>query len=212
MHGDEPTIPNLRMYGADEPGDAPNWPVVGRRPPPSGAPNQDLRTAMLGASLGANVVLLIGLVGVLLLARAGFFSPSGASPLSSPTVSASTQARGTAGPEQSTPTPRAVSDWLQVTPSTVSLGCASGQQTQFVVLANQGPEQVEWRADLSGSEDRAAISISPDHGQLRSGASIALRVQNRSHDNVQQGTIRFEVSPDDAGSPPSINYTAQGCG
>jgi len=166
---------------------------------------------MLGASLGANAVLLIGLVGVLLLARAGFFSPGGPSMQFSPTGSASNQTPGTQSPSQGTPTPRTATDWLQVTPTTVSLGCDNGQQTQFVVLANQGPEQVQWQADLPGSGDQAGVSVSPDHGQLRSGASIAVRLQNRSHDNGQQGTIRFEVSPEDAGSPASLNYTTEAC-
>jgi hypothetical protein len=98
-----------------------------------------------------------------------------------------------------------------VAPTALSLGCDNGQQTQFVVLANQGPEVVEWQADFSVARDQAGVSISPDHGQLRAGASISLRVQNRSHDSGQQGTIRFEVSPPDAGSPPSLTYTTQGC-
>lgn len=209
MHGDEPTIPNLRSYGVDETEGAPGWPVVGRyRPPPS---NTDLRTAILGLSIGANVVLLVSLVGVLLLARAGFFSPGSSSTLPSPTVSASNQVPSTPSPMQSTPSPIAVSGSLQVAPTTVSLGCDNGQQTQFVVLANQGNEQVAWQADLSVPQDQAGIAISPNHGQLRAGASIALRLQNRSHETGQQGTIRFEFSPQDAGSPPSLSYTTQGC-
>ncbi len=96
-------------------------------------------------------------------------------------------------------------------PATVSLGCESSQQTQYVVLANQGPEQLEWQANFSVPRDQSGISISPDHGTLRAGASIALRVQNRSHDNGQQGAISFEVSSQDAGSPPTLSYTTQAC-
>jgi hypothetical protein len=209
VHGDEPTIPNLRTYGGDGPEGAPGWPLASRRPPQS-SPNADLRTALLGLSLGANVVLLVSLVGALLLARAGFFAPGGSAAQPPSGISASTQTSGTPSPAQSTASPRTVGDWLQVSPTSVSLGCDNGQQTQFVVLANQGPEPVEWQADLSGSQDQAGVSLSPTHGQLRAGASIALRVQNRSH-NDGQGTIRFEVSPQDAGSPPTLNYTTQGC-
>lgn len=210
MHGDEPTVPNLRMYGAEDPTETPNWPLASRRLPPPSSPNTDLRTALLGASLGANVVLLVGLIGVLLLARAGFFSPASSLPQSSPAAS-SNQPQATPSPTQSTPSPTAISNWLQVAPTAVSLGCESGQQTQYVVLANQGPEQVEWQANFSVPQDQAGVSISPDHGTLRAGASIALRLQNRSHDNGQQGAISFEVSSQDAGSPPSLSYTMQAC-
>ena len=209
MHGDEPTIPNLRRYDADGPEGSLGWPEAGGSAPRPYT--TDLRTALLGLSLGANVVLLIGLLAVLLLARAGFFVPGGSAAPPSPTVSALTQASATPSPVQSTPTPTAVSDWLQVAPSAVSLGCDDGQQTQFVVLANQGPETVEWQADFSVPHDQAGVDVSPDHGQLRAGSSISLRVQNRSHDSGQQGMIRFEVAPEDAGTPPTLNYTAQGC-
>lgn len=211
MHGDEPTLPNLRTYESEGPEGAPGWPLASRNNHQPSY-NTDLRTALLGLSLGANVVLLIGLVGTLLLARAGFFVPSGSSPQLTPTVSVVNQATSTPSPIQSTPSPTTGSDWLQVAPTSVSLGCDNGQQTQFVVLANQGPEQVQWQANLSLPQDQAGIDISPDHGQLRAGSSISLRLQNRSHDSGQQGVIQFEVASQDAGSPPILSYTTQGCG
>jgi len=217
MHDNEPTIPNLRANLPDELDASPNWPLAAPQRPPLPSSQRDARTALLGVSVGANAILLLGLVGVLLLARAGYFAP----PNATPAVSSSTQASNTstAGqtpsqtPSTSTPDSSSASGWLQVTPTTVSLGCQDGQQTQFILLTNQGPEQVEWQADLGVPHDQAEVDLSPDHGQLRAEASIAVRLQNRNQDSgsSQQGVVRFEVSPADAGASPTLSYTTQGC-
>src|SRR5690349_5962989 len=94
MTGNEPTIPNLRVYDHDDSGAAPDWPLVERRlPPPPPSTTMDLRTILLGISVGANVVLLIGLVGVLVFAHAGVFAPRS----STPSASSSTQASKSTG-------------------------------------------------------------------------------------------------------------------
>jgi hypothetical protein len=168
---------------------------------------------LLGASLFANAALLalVVLLGLLLLARSGFFGPLGSSPQASPAVSTSNAATGSPSASASPTSGSSTSGWLQVSPTTVRLGCSSGQQTQFVVLANQGPEQVQWQADLPSSEDQAGVTLSPDHGQLRAGASIVLQLRNKSQNTDHQGVIRFDATGQDAGQSPSLSYTTTAC-
>lgn len=208
MTGNEPTIPNLRVYDQDESGAAPNWPLVERRlPPPPPSTGIDFRTMLLGISVGANVVLLIGLVGVLVFAHAGVFAPSS----STPPASASTQNAKSTTQLPSVPSPTTVTDWLQVDPTSVQLGCGDGQQTQSVVLSNRGSQELEWQADIPAGTDQPSIDLSPDHGQLDAGASVTVEIQRQHHSDGQQGLIHIEVAPQAAGSPTSLRYTVEGC-
>ena len=122
--------------------------------------------------------------------------------LSSPTAAAS-------------PTP--VAGWLRVAPSSVQVGCTDGQRTQFVVLANTGPQRVQWQATVAGAADQAGVALSPDHGDLDAGASLPIQVQNTTHPSAsqgstsQQGVIHFAATSADAGPAPGLSYTAVGC-
>jgi hypothetical protein len=208
MQGDGPTLPNLPtdVSGATrESGGAPAWPVANRHNQSPSA--RYVNPTVLGFSLGANVALLIGLLGLLLLARAGIFSPA----RPSPTLSASAPALSSPTPASST-TP--TSGWLQVLPASVHLGCDNGQQTQFVVLENTGPEQVQWQANFSGSgsADQAGVEVSPNQGTLDAGTSMPIQLHNRTHGADSQGTISFDPDTPDAGPSPSLTYTAAGCG
>lgn len=205
VRGDEPTIPNLRGYDTGGPG----WPVAdGSKPRTT---SRDARSALLGVSLGANVALLVSILCLLLLARAGYFAPTGSSSLSSsPHASPAASPSATA---LSTPSPTALSGGLQVTPSSVSLGCNNGQQSQYVVLTNRGSDQVQWQAQFSLPNDQAGVTISPNQGQLRAGTSVALHLDNRSQGAGQQGVIRFTLAgpSSGAGAAPSLSYTTMGC-
>ena len=219
MRSDDPTVPNLGWYApgaASDPGAAgerPTWPTGGERPSrtlgPARPPSGYVSALVFGVSLGANVVLLLCLLGLLLLSHAGVFAPGGSagSPapgaaLSSPTATSS-------------PTP--LSGWLRVTPSSVQLGCDAGQRTQFVVLENTGPQKVSWQAVVAGPADQAGVAISPDHGDLDAGASLPLQIQNITHSSgsqgvsSEQGVIRFAPAAAEAGAPPSLSYTTVGC-
>jgi hypothetical protein len=219
MHNDPPTVPNLHRYEADgspeagEPGAIPSWPLAGERNwralganhPPRG----DVSMLVLGVSLGANAVLLAGLLGLLLLGHAGFFSPGGSSAGHAPGVS-------TPGVALSSPTATSSAvpvsgGWLRVAPSSVQLGCADSQRTQFVVLENTGPEKVRWQADLSVPADQAGVAVSPDHGELDAGASMPLQIQNTTQAAAQQGVIRFDPATAAAGPPPSLSFTTVAC-
>lgn len=220
MRGDGPTIPNLGWYDLDTgaapgaPRETPTWPTGDDRPP-RGARGSDrwpkgyVSALALGASLAANVVLLLALLAVLLLGHASLGaaggpagSPAAGAALSSPTAATS-------------PTP--LSGSLRVTPSSVQLGCASGQRTQFVVLLNTGPQRVVWQATVVGATDQAGVSLSPDHGRLNAGASQPIQLQNTAQPSdsgsgtSQQGVIHFAVTSADTGQATSLSYTVTVC-
>jgi hypothetical protein len=166
-------------------------------------PQSSLAIGCLGATaLGGCAVLLFSVD--LLLGHAGFF-PLGRSP-----------AYSTLGVSVPSPTlsPTLVAGWLQVTPTSVQLGCGQGQQTQIVVLANRGSQPVQWQASLSVPTDQAGVEISPHEGTLASRASAAIQLQLHRHDQgagQQQGVIRFVPRSPGAGLPPSLSYTTVGC-
>jgi hypothetical protein len=217
MQHDGPPLPHL---GRDEPGasadpharsEAPTWPgaderrkrVLESRQTHSGY----VSALAFGISLGANIVLLVGLLGVVLLSQAGVFSSGGAfgqstpgHALSSPIVT-STPA--------SSPSPNA--GWLQIAPSSVQMGCESGQRTQFVTLQNNGPTKVRWQATFSLSAQKAGVALTPQQGELAAGGSIPLKLENTTRSTGQQGVIGFAPTTPEAGPPVSLTYTTVGC-
>lgn len=228
MHRDEPTWPpSLRPPESEEPdaplgrssSDTPTWPLVAERDRlPSGYVQTP--TLLLGASLGANAILLVGLLSFLLLGHSGFFSPGNASTSSPPTVSTPSVTLRSPIPTSSpapTATPTPDTGWLQLMPSSVHLGCNNGQQMQFVVLINNGPAPVQWQVNISVPANQAALNISPNQGTLNAGTSMPLQIQNQTHANGpqgvanQQGVIDFVVDTPAAGAPPHLSYTALGC-
>jgi hypothetical protein len=221
VHRDDPTLPSLRSpelgesdtFSARVAGESPTWPLTTARDcPPSGYVQTP--TLLLGASLGANAVLLVGLLSLLLLGHSGFFSPGTSSPSSPPKVSTPGLALRSPTP---TATPAPVSGWLQVMPSSVHLGCSNGQQMQFVVLINNGPAPVQWQVNNSIPTGQPALTISPNQGTLNAGTSTPLQLQNQTHASgpqgvpSQQGVIDFVVDTSNASVPPRLSYTTVGC-
>jgi hypothetical protein len=232
---DGPTIPNLSRQeprvSAEAPADAQTrnekliWPGGNaRRQRPieiRETPGGYVSALAFGISLGANIVLFIALVGLLLFAQAGAFSSGNAfgasthgSALSSPTVISSF-----------TPSPSATTASLQVAPSSVQLGCDSGQRTQYVTLKNTGSAKVNWQATFSVPAQQAGVTVSPLHGQLAAGGSIPIQLQNTTRSNGsqgasgRQGVIAFtptasddnqDAGPD-AGASAKLSYTTVGC-
>ncbi len=161
MREDGPTVPHLGRYdtGDRAPAGTPIWPASGRRAqPPQRSSAWDGRAVLLAVSLGANV-LLLGVLCSLLLARAGVFSPRGPAAQSASGASAP-------GVALSSPSPTPASGWLRVTPTSVQLGCAEGQQTQVVVLANTGPQRVRWQVEFGVPTEQAGVAVSPSDGNL----------------------------------------------
>lgn len=209
MHDDDqPTVPTLPPYGT---GRTPSWPRRGER-----AHDADQRfplamsPVLLGVSLGANVVLLLGVLGLLLLGRARFFAPSAPTPGTSPSPVALSSPTATANPQPQ-------GGWLQVAPSSVTLGCTGDQRHQFIVLVNTGPQPVQWQAALSLPQEQAGVTVSPNQGQLNAGASMPLQIQSQppapgaQGSATQQGEIRFTPLAPAAGPTPSVRYTAVSC-
>jgi len=199
------------MY--DEPPTSP-WPRADiPPPPPPPAPYTRPNTLVVGlvASVTANVILLVCLLGVFLLARGGAFAPANSTARSlsgsaTPTIHTSPSA---------TSSPTLTPNWLQVAPTTVQLGCNGGQQAQLVVLTNSGPQDVQWQVDFVGSGDQSGINVSPNQGDLKAGASTTIQIQARKHASNQQGVIRFtsttSTAGSTAGSAPSLSYSISGC-
>jgi hypothetical protein len=200
--------PNLRRYDAPgrAPGEMPIWPepVTRSQRPSARGISSPLLSAILALSVGANVALLIGLVAMLLLGRAGMLSPNTSAGQFPGKISATSTALSTQSPAPATGS-------LQIAPTSVQLGCDSGQQTQFAVLINTSTEDVRWRAVFSAQGDQAAVEISPTRGTLRAGTSTVIQIQNRSNSNSQQGTISFNPTSSTGGQSSSLSYTAMGC-
>ena len=214
MQDDEPTVPHLPQYARTapserEPGEMPTWPAVETRSPRAfgrGVTATALATG-LAVSLIANGALLVALVSVLLFARAGFFSPRSAS--LQPTREPS--ATSTAGVASALASPTPSGDWLQVAPSSVQLGCDGDQATQFVVLTNTGPAEVQWEAVISVSADQAGIEVDPMQGDLSEGTSVTVQIHSTAQADAQQGEIRFDPDPSAAGAPPTLDYSTNSC-
>src|SRR5690348_18337626 len=99
-----------------------------------GAARPTTLAAILAVSIGANVALIAALLAVVLLARAGYFAPS---PRTGTGAGISATSATTTTPSPS-PSVTPATGSLQVTPTSVRLGCDSGQQSQYVVLKNSG--------------------------------------------------------------------------
>jgi hypothetical protein len=228
---DGPTIPNLSRQEPGAPAEATAdaqernekliWPGGnGRRQHPieiKETPGGYVSALAFGISLGANIVLFVALVGLLLFAQAGAFASGSAfgpsthgSALGSPTATANT-----------TPSPSATTASLQVMPSSVQLGCDSGQRTQYVTLQNTGSAKVNWQATFSAPTQQAGVTVSPLHGQLAAGGSIPIQLQNTTRSNGsqggsgRQGVITFTQTASDenqdTGKSASLSYTTVGC-
>jgi hypothetical protein len=215
---DGPFTPNLDNYFSperEESGGTPTWPLHSERNR-SWSSGTSPNLLLLGASLGLNAALLIALLSVLILGHTNLFaaigSPAGFSG-SSATASAanSTLSSPTAGA-----TTTSTVGWLQVSPTSVQLGCDNGQQDQVVVLQNSGADQVQWQATFSTPGNAGGVEVGPNQGTLRPGSSMPVQIHMRTKSNDsqggQQGTIQFSPTTPDAGPGPILSYTTAGCG
>jgi hypothetical protein len=217
MRREGPTVPNLGRNEPDASADSharsemPTWPVETERRRRVREAQQThsggVSAVAFGLSLGANVVLLVGVLGLLALIQAGVFASGGV--LGRSTAGQALSATTATSSPSSSPSPNAV--WLQLAPSSVQLGCASGQRTQFVTLQNTGPAKVRWQATFSVPTQKAGVAVSPQQGELVTGGSIAIQLQNTSRSSGQQGVINFAPTTPDAGPPASLAYTTAGC-
>lgn len=192
-------------------GAVPRWSPAPARPPQptrSGrAPRGYVSVTLFGISVGINVALLIGWIALIALASAGAFGARGPGPRSQASIQALGSPTATLTPAVS---PTAGNGWLQVSPSSVQLGCGDSQ-TQQVVLQNTGPNKVSWLAQFSTSNDQAGVSVNPQNGRLSSGDSVTIQLQNTTQSSGNQGVIQFVPSNGNAGPPASLSYTTTAC-
>ncbi len=221
MQDDGPTLPSLRrlhryVTGASgeyrSPSGSTTWPKDSRHNQPSSS-SHNRTPLVLGASLCANVVLLIVLLSVLVLTHGGFSPSKVPVGFSSPVSRVST-----VSPRASIDTPTATpAGWLEVTSTNLQLACNNGQQTQFVVLKNTGSEPVPWQVLFSLPANQVGVNVTPNQGTLPAGSTTAIQIQNQTRAHgpqgvaVQQGTIEFNPEVVGAGPPPTITYTTVGC-
>jgi hypothetical protein len=220
MHNDEPTLPPHLGAPPDattDPGafaEAPTWPPAVERAPRPLVPG---RSPLLWLSLGATGAVLIGLVGLLLLNQLGMFAVRGAPGSAGPPSTLGSPTTTPTPPPTATASSRAVSSSLQVTPSSVRLGCDGDQRTQVVVLANTGAQPVQWQAVVDVSADQAGIAIAPQQGDLDAGATVSVQLENTTQSSSSQsgghsdGSIRFVPTSATAGSPPRLSYRLDTC-
>ena len=230
MRDDAPTLPNLGGYEpgtVTDPGafgETPTWPPASERPRsafgPHRSPKGCVNASLLRVSLGANAVLLMGLLGLLLLRQASVLGLGGPPDPSAPgaALSNATALPSPTGTNSPAATSNAtqLSGVLQVTPSSVHLTCDGDQRTQVVVLVNTGSEEVQWQAIVDGAADRAGIAITPNRGDLDAGATVQIQLQNTTRSGSEghssrQGVIRLAPASVDAGSPASLRYTSDRC-
>ena len=109
------------------------------------------------------------------------------------------------------PTPRiVVTNWLGVSQDSLVLGCKGGDRTQTITLRNDGNQDVDWHAQVTGGF--FAVTVTPNRGTLDSGLSVRISVSNnRSFGFAQNGTITFQPDNSDAGDPPTVRYSTQSC-
>lgn len=224
MRQDGPTVPspdwNDPDYAPHAPAEpylshpAPVWPDARARreimTESMRAPRGYVSSTLFGMSVGANVALLITLIGVLMLSYAGAFPPGSANRPTAGSISTGVSASPTATLTP-VPSPTQPTGWLQVAPTTAQLGCDGDQRTQYVVLRNTGSSKISWQVQFSLSRDQAGVSVNPQSGRLSADQSMSIQVQSTTLSDARQGVIQFVPMAQNAGSPASLAYTTAGC-
>jgi hypothetical protein len=231
------TLGDLSAVGHDAPasGDqldlgastGPSWPTARGRYGPLTEPNQPppgyVSMTWFSASVGANVALLIGLIGLIFLSYAGVFppnlaqnTPTGAGNVKqqAATATATATATPTATPTIA-PTATPIGGWLTIAPASVTLGCAAtGQNVLWVILTNTGPAPLGWQVVNSVPDALVGVAANPNQGQLNPGQDTPIQIQNVAQTGGPQNTqgiIQFAPASGDAGPAATLNYSETGC-
>ncbi|HET9110922.1 MAG TPA: hypothetical protein VFN78_08875, partial [Ktedonobacterales bacterium] len=105
------------------------------------------------------------------------------------------------------PTATPPTNWLSVTPDSLTLGCKKTTKTQNLYLTNIGPTTVKWTADATGS----GVQLSTNQGELKPQKTVTISVANTSVISTHEGTIYFTPQSDGAGDAAPVAYTTQAC-
>jgi serine/threonine protein kinase len=187
--------------------DAPVWPGMQRPRTPSSRQQLPLITFLTVGGLAALILVIV-------LASALTGDLLAISNQGTPGANGAAHGNATATPLVTTtpkpsPTPRiVVTNWLSVSQEEISLGCKGGNRTRTFTLANDGPQEVAWQAQVQGGFGGFFISVTPNSGRLDAGDSVRISVtNNRSFSGAPSGTITFQPDNSDAGDPPSVRYS-----
>jgi len=113
-----------------------------------------------------------------------------------------------------TPQPTATpfpTDWLNVSPNSISLDCHGDGRSTTVVLTNNGQHSVQWRSTVSKSFGLSEVGLSPSNGKLSSGRSVTIAVTNNARVFEQNGQVQFTAQSADAGQPATLTFTTGSC-
>ncbi len=171
-------------------------------------------SAALLATVGVALVVLIIMGVVVASALGGSLSEAlgagspgrqaGGTVVAAPSPTATMTATPSPSPTMTPP-----ADWLTVTPDSLDLACKKSTKTQYVHLSNQGPESVQWSAQLS--DGSSGVKLSASHGTLAAGKSVSIGVTNTSLFEDHQGEIDFAPQDDGEGAAAPVVYSTQAC-
>lgn len=107
------------------------------------------------------------------------------------------------------PTPTAPPNWLQVSVTSVTLGCRKSDKSAKVTLTNIGPSAVEWSAHASQMYGVNEVAVSPTSGKLDAGHSVTITISNMFSFVSREGAVT--MSAPGAGEPATVTFSAAGC-
>ncbi len=165
------------------------------------------RRGVIALGVIATLLLTILFAGVLSSLASGVlaglpFAGAGATPAA--THVATVTPLPTATPS---PTATPVTDWLRVSPASVTLGCRKSSKAT-VTLTNLGPEDISWNSTAPWF---GGVSVSPTSGQLDSGEHTTVTISNTSFFLSNRGVITFSANDARAGASASVSYETTPC-
>jgi serine/threonine protein kinase len=210
---DAPALPRGAGAGGGA-GATPEWPGGGGYGGGAGARdwNDGPRRPRKGVIvLGAIAVLMVALllIGVLSsLANGGLLGSPVTGARATPTATPSPSPTATPSP---TPTATPVTDWLSVSPTSVSLDCSESNKAT-VTLTNRGSKRITWSASVQSSQIFGGVSVSPTGGRLDAGQDTTITITNTSKFFGGSGAITFKATASQAGAPAMVSYQTSACG
>jgi hypothetical protein len=204
MTPDAPTLFDAGMPPRDG---APQWPLPSRGGDGGRGPRKRLGIVPIGLALLALVLTILLAMTAYNVAASFATRANGSGPGVGNAATATPLPTATPEPT-ATPFP---TDWLSVSPSTISLDCHGDGRSTTVVLTNNGPHNVEWRTTVTKSFGSAEVSLSPSNGKLSSGKSVTIAVTNNSRILEHSGQVQFSAQNGAAGQPATLTFTTGSC-
>lgn len=205
-----PDAPTLFDAGMRPYGGAPQWPLPSRGGGDGGGgPRKRLGIVPIGLGLLALVLTILLATTAYNVAASFAGTRTGGSVPGVGRTAATATPLPTATPEPTaTPFP---TDWLSVSPSSISLDCHGDGRSTTVVLTNNGPHSVQWRSTVPKSFGSSEVNLSPNNGKISSGKSVTIAVTNNSRILEHSGQVGFSAQNSDAGQPAILTFATGSC-